>query len=101
MKITGARNEPFSALRRRALVQAGAQLSTGAPVDSATFLGVPEVEMTPAVKAALTALLSEVDDLRGEVARLKGRLEEAEELADRDALTPLLNRRAFVRELGR
>ncbi|MBS0363084.1 MAG: diguanylate cyclase [Proteobacteria bacterium] len=101
MKITGARNEPFSAMRRRALVQAGAQLPSATPVDSAAFLGVSEVEMTPAVKAALQALLSEIDDLRGEVGRLKSRLEEAEDLADRDALTPLLNRRAFVRELGR
>ena len=88
-------------MRRRALVQAGAQLPSAAPVDSAAFLGIGEAEMTPAVRAALQALLSEIDDLRGEVGRLKGRLEEAEDLADRDALTPLLNRRAFVRELGR
>ncbi|HEY3950241.1 diguanylate cyclase [Phenylobacterium sp.] len=101
MKITGARNEPFSAMRRRALVQAGAQLPSAEPVDSAAFLGIAEVEMTPAVKAAIQALLSEIDDLRGEVGRLKRRLTEAEDLADRDALTPLLNRRAFVRELGR
>jgi diguanylate cyclase (GGDEF)-like protein len=57
--------------------------------------------MTPAVKAAIQTLLTELDDLRGEVGRLKSRLSEAEGLADRDALTPLLNRRAFVRELGR
>ncbi|THD66180.1 GGDEF domain-containing protein [Phenylobacterium sp.] len=101
MKITGARNEPFSAMRRRALAQAGAQVRPSIPVDSAEFLGISEVEMTPAVKAAIQALMSEIDDLRGEVGRLKGRLAETEELADRDALTPLLNRRAFVRELGR
>ena len=101
MKITGARNEPFSAMRRRARVQAGAQLPSAGPVDSAAFLGIAEVEMTPAVKAAIQALLGEIDDLRGEVGRLKGRLAEAEAMADRDALTPLLNRRAFVRELGR
>jgi diguanylate cyclase (GGDEF)-like protein len=101
MKITGARNEPFSAMRRRALVQAGAQLPSAGPVDSAAFLGIAEAEMTPAVKAAIQGLLGEIDDLRGEVGRLKGRLAEAEEMADRDALTPLLNRRAFVRELGR
>ena len=101
MKITGARNEPFSAMRRRALAQAGAQLRSAAPVDTAEFLGISEVEMTPAVMAAIQALTTEIDDLRGEVARLKGRLAETEELADRDALTPLLNRRAFVRELGR
>ena len=101
MKITGARNEPFSAMRRRALAQAGAQVRGVAPVDSAEFLGIAQAEMTPAVTAAVQTLLTEIDDLRGEVGRLKGRLAEVEDLADRDALTPLLNRRAFLRELGR
>ena len=102
MKIGGARHEPFSAMRRRALAQAGAAATNGtARADSAEFLGIPEAEMTQAVKQAIQALLTEVDDLRGEVGRLKSRLTEAEGLADRDALTPLLNRRAFVRELGR
>ncbi|MDP3173070.1 MAG: GGDEF domain-containing protein, partial [Phenylobacterium sp.] len=50
---------------------------------------------------ALTALLSELESLRGEVTRLKEQLGSAMELADRDALTPLLNRRAFLRELHR
>jgi diguanylate cyclase (GGDEF)-like protein len=53
------------------------------------------------VKGAIQTLLAEIDDLRGEVARVKARLAEAEGLADRDALTPLLNRRAFLRELAR
>lgn len=102
MKITGARAEPFSAIRRRALAQAGAQAAPApGPVDSAAFLGLAETEMTPAVRAALQTLLTEIDDLRREVGRLKTRLEESEELADRDPLTPLLNRRAFIRELGR
>jgi diguanylate cyclase (GGDEF)-like protein len=35
------------------------------------------------------------------VGRLKRRLEESEALADKDPLTPLLNRRALLRELGR
>jgi len=70
-------------------------------VDSATFLGITRTEMTPAVQAAIQSLLGELDELRNEVNRLKARLDEAEGLADRDALTPLLNRRAFVRELGR
>jgi diguanylate cyclase (GGDEF)-like protein len=101
MKITGARNEPFSAMRRRALAQAGAQVRPATPVDSAEFLGISEVEMTPAVQAAIQGLMGEIDDLRGEVGRLKGRLAEVEDLADRDALTPLLNRRALLRELAR
>ena len=39
--------------------------------------------------------------LRAEVGRLERRLAEVELLADRDPLLPVLNRRAFVRELGR
>jgi diguanylate cyclase (GGDEF)-like protein len=101
MKITGARNEPFSAMRRRALAQAGAQVRPSASTDSVDILGISEAEMTPSVSAAMQGLLGEIDDLRGEVGRLKGRLAEVEDLADRDALTPLLNRRALVRELGR
>lgn len=102
MKITGARNEPFSAMRRRNLAQAGAQARAVQPASVTTeILGVPEAELTPAVLQAVQALIAEIDDLRTEVARLKARLEEAEAQADRDALTPLLNRRAMIRELGR
>lgn len=102
MKITGARNEPFSQIRRRALTEAGAR-APAAPktADSAGFLGLTEAELTPPVRAAVQTLLGEIDDLRGEVGRLKARLSEVEGLADRDALTPLLNRRAFLRELSR
>ena len=103
MKVSGARNEPFSDIRKRALTRAGAQVtaSVAAPADTTAFLGLSETDMTPAVQAAVKTLLSEIDDLRGEVSRLKAKLSEAEDLADRDALTPVLNRRAFVRELGR
>jgi diguanylate cyclase (GGDEF)-like protein len=100
MKVSGTRNEPFSAMRRRNLAQAGAQVRS-APVDTTEFLGVPEAELTPAVRAAVQTLITEIDDLRAEVGRLKARLAETEDLADRDALTPLLNRRALLRELGR
>ena len=103
MKVSGARSEPFSNIRKRALAQASAYATAGAstPVDSTTFLGLAETDLTPAVQGAVKTLLIEIDDLRGEVARLKSKLAEVEELADRDALTPLLNRRAFLRELSR
>lgn len=102
MKITNARNEPFSAMRRRALAQAGAQARGAAQaVDTTTFLGLAETDLTPAVQAAVQALLGEIDDLRGEVGRLKAQLAELEGLADSDALTPALNRRALLRELSR
>ncbi len=103
MKVTGARSETFSAIRKRALAKAGAYATAAAPApaDKTAFLGLTEADLTPAVQQAVKTLLTEIDDLRGEVSRLKVRLAEAEELADRDALTPVLNRRAFVRELGR
>jgi diguanylate cyclase (GGDEF)-like protein len=102
MKISGVRAETFSAMRKRALAQAGAQASpTAPPTDQTAFLGLDETELSPAVQSALKTLLIEIDDLRGEVGRLKGKLTEVEGLADRDVLTPLLNRRAFMRELHR
>lgn len=102
MKITGARQEPFSAIRKRALASAAAR-APGAktPTDTTEFLGLGEADLTPAVQGAVTTLLTEIDDLRGEVARLKAKLAQVEALADRDPLTPVLNRRAFVRELSR
>lgn len=63
--------------------------------------GLGEQDLAPEVRGAVQALMSELDELRGQVTRLKARLAEAEQLADRDALTPLLNRRAFLRELSR
>ena len=102
MKVGGARSEPIAANRRTAAAPATAAGPASAPrVDSASFMGVTRTEMTPAVQAAIRTLLGELDELKAEVDRLKARLEEAEGLADRDALTPLLNRRAFLRELGR
>ena len=104
MKVSGAQTDPMFGVRRRAALQAAsAPTATAAArqADSAAFLGLTETDLTPSVQAALTTLLAEIDELRGEVGRLKARLNEAEDLADQDPLTPLLNRRAFVRELRR
>ncbi len=46
-------------------------------------------------------LMQEIETLRHELRAMGGRLAEAERLADHDVLTPLLNRRAFVREVQR
>jgi diguanylate cyclase (GGDEF)-like protein len=46
-------------------------------------------------------LTQEIETLRQELRAMGGRLAEAERLADHDVLTPLLNRRAFVREVQR
>ena len=102
MKISSAASEPFSAIRRRALAQAAAQAaSTATAADTSAFLGLEPADMTPAVRAALQTLITELDELKLEVSRLKAQLAEAEEMADRDPLTPVKNRRAFAREVQR
>ena len=58
-------------------------------------------DLSPAARTALMAARAEADALRAELARLQRRLDEVELLADRDPLTPVLNRRAFVREMAR
>lgn len=46
-------------------------------------------------------MLAEISKLRGEVARLRKRVEELDELAHQDSLIALPNRRGFLRELDR
>ena len=106
MRIAGARSEqirPGARSGGRPDTRQETVAATGAPApsDRIQVLGIPPAEMTAAVKAAVSALASELDALKAEVGRLKARLAETEGLADRDALTPLYNRRAFVRELNR
>ncbi len=68
---------------------------------SATVLGIPETEFTPRVRDAIMKLMGEVQNLRHELQQARTRLEDAERAADQDHLLPVLNRRAFVRELTR
>jgi len=72
-----------------------------APLDIATIQGIPQAELTPRVRLALDALMAEVQDLRGALSQAKKRIGRLETLADQDTLAPVLNRRAFVRELAR
>jgi len=53
------------------------------------------------VRDALLTLMGEVDGLRRDLETTRVLLEAAERHADQDQLLPLLNRRAFVRELSR
>lgn len=69
--------------------------------DTVEILGIPSAELTPKVRSAITALMSEVDRLRTELSTTNNRLRELEDLADLDTLLPIANRRAFVRELNR
>ncbi len=63
--------------------------------------GVDEAELTPAMRKLVRRLLADIEKFRNEAEDLRARLKEAEEAADRDSLLPVLNRRAFVRELSR
>ena len=84
-------------------LEAASSIDAVAPVSAAhaTVLGIPESEFTPRVRDAIMSLMAEVDSLRQELQQTKSRLETAEKAADQDQLLPLMNRRAFVRELTR
>jgi diguanylate cyclase (GGDEF)-like protein len=63
--------------------------------------GIPEAELTPRVRDAIMAFLREMDGLRQELSQARIRLDEVERAADQDHMLPVLNRRAFIRELSR
>lgn len=69
--------------------------------DVSRAIGIPPQEMTPHVRKAIVLLLDELERLRIELSETRSRIEYLERLADQDALAPVANRRAFMRELGR
>ncbi|MBU6298728.1 MAG: GGDEF domain-containing protein [Alphaproteobacteria bacterium] len=98
--VRGARAVGVAAYVKQA--QAVAAAEGPAPLGAtASVLGIPESEFTPRVRDAVMTLMGEVDNLRRELQQTRERLEEVERTADQDQLLPLLNRRAFVRELMR
>lgn len=105
MKITGNRPAGTAGVQAYTSVQratGGTEASsTKATGDVSSVLGIPEAEFTPRVRDAIMTLMAEVDRLRAELDRTKERLESAETIADQDGLLPILNRRAFVREMSR
>jgi diguanylate cyclase (GGDEF)-like protein len=77
------------------------EAAVGAPQDVVAISGIPETELTPNVRRALTALMAEVQQLRRELVDARSRIGHLEKLVDEDPLIPVVNRRAFVRELSR
>jgi diguanylate cyclase (GGDEF)-like protein len=63
--------------------------------------GVPTRELLQRMRGAMAELTAEAQTLRGDLERARARIARLEALADRDVLTPILNRRAFLRELAR
>lgn len=104
IKITGSRPVSGAAPAVRT-TRAGAKAeAVSAPrqvADTASVMGIPEAELTPKVRQAIMTLMAEVDDLRRQVEQARAKLKELEDIADQDAVLPLYNRRAFVRELSR
>ena len=64
-------------------------------------LGLDPAGLSLHTRAAMEALAEEVLALREEAVGLRQEISRAELLADRDALCPVFNRRAFERELAR
>jgi diguanylate cyclase (GGDEF)-like protein len=85
-----------------ASVRAGSMApSVAAVVEPSHVMGIPVAELTTRVRDVLMTLMQEVESLRRELDRTKEKLSEVERVADTDTLSPIANRRAFVRELSR
>lgn len=105
MKITDSK--PVAGVRAASAATASARVrpgqtdATNSPGDSASIMGIPEAEFTPKVRDAIMSLMQEVDRFRRELERATNRIDHLEKLAENDALTPVLNRRGFIREMTR
>src|ERR1700761_8251699 len=95
-----ARSVAQAAYARR-IEAAGGVDNVDAVLPNASVLGIPESEFTPKVRDAIMGLMNEAENLRRELPQTKARQEDVEKPADQDGMLPLLNRRAFVRELTR
>lgn len=69
--------------------------------EAVLFPDIPKQDLTPDVQNALHSMAHQVTALQTALAEAQNRINALEFLADHDTLTPLLNRRAFVRELSR
>lgn len=90
---------------RRAAGEDGGHEGKAAPIRKggadAGLDDIPESERTPAVRAAIARTHAVAARLREDLFQAERRLRELEDLADRDTLAPVLNRRAFMREMTR
>ncbi len=93
----------FAAAERRtkALDTPTARPALGDREDAASLMGIPAEELSPPIREAVLRMVKQISGLHEELDRARDRISQLTELADRDSLTPLLNRRAFQRELER
>ena len=104
MKITETQRVTSSApVKKHASGDAvtGPERAGRTPRDSASVMGIPADELSPNVQQAVMTLMAEVDRLKRDLENSKERMRELEDMADQDPLVPVLNRRAFMRELER
>src|SRR5207249_8891204 len=87
--------------RRRRVGDNGPGAGLGEPGLLLGIPGISEDALSPELRDGVTRLAAERDRLRDELARARSRIVSLERLADEDALTPVANRRAFVRQLTR
>ncbi len=71
------------------------------PGSAGTIAGIPLDELTPRLRALIVQQIDENELLAAALADMRARVEELERLVDSDTLTPLPNRRRFLRELDR
>jgi diguanylate cyclase (GGDEF)-like protein len=90
---------PSVRARRRRTADAAAAVPGDSP--AASLPGIDQATLTPEVRTAFAQLSAEGDGLRRELAEARAQIAQLERLADEDSLTPIANRRAFVRELTR
>jgi diguanylate cyclase (GGDEF)-like protein len=95
------RDEELLARLRALGSRAAGSSVTAATDDAVSLLGLPEKDLTPSVRTALRHLIEEVAALRQELGFTRSRVADLERLADEDALAPVSNRRAFLRDLAR
>lgn len=64
-------------------------------------MGIPEPELTPSVQTAIKKLIIKLNSLQKDLTTAQERMVILKQEVDRDPLVPIMNRRAFCRELSR
>jgi len=70
------------------------------PTSSEIIADIPTGERHPAVEQALASLAVELAAVRSDLVACRARIGELERAVETDTLTPVLNRRGFMRALG-
>jgi len=95
------RSSAQSAVPADAVLDTSRMLDTIGAVLPPSVRGIPQAELTPRVRDTIMAFLREMEGLKQELSQARTRLDEVEKTADLDPVLPVLNRRAFTREITR